>query len=204
MSGNIALLHLPDNRRPHIQLTTYFYASTLAKVRRDIIGNRAGVAVIEVGMPISVPLIEVAMDRRSTYVQGFRVAGAPHWWAFQEKDKPLPALPGGPSRTMSLSGSYTELGLPPAINMRPDKMLTLLTGYNGKLNQDFCRGIVLLLFLVAEALRFDSLLMECARYFSFGGTLNTIHPAAHAATVQNWAKSLPGDPNVLVPYLGPA
>lgn len=62
---------------------------------------------------------------------------------------------------------------------------------------------MLLLFLVAEALRFDSVLMECVAYFSQGvGTANTLHPLALAYAVRNWAKAPAGDRNVLMAYLG--
>ena len=48
MSGNIAVLYLPDDwRQLHVQLSRYFYASTLAKLRRDILANRSGLAVFE-------------------------------------------------------------------------------------------------------------------------------------------------------------
>jgi len=78
----------------------------------------------------------------------------------------------------------------------------LLAAYDGRPDPRFCQAIVLRLFLVAEALGFDSLLMECTRYFSVGTSAGyTIHPERFAATVQNWAASLPGNPDVLVPYL---
>lgn len=201
VSGNIAVLMLPDDFRLHIQLSRYFYASTIAKLRAHVAGNRNGIAVVEVAAPINAPLIHVAMDRETTYILGFRTTQAQHWWAFKEKDKPLPTLPGLPSRSMGLTGSYTELGLPPSINMRPEQLLARLAGFSGAPDPDFCQGIVLLLFLVAEAMRFESLLFEGQRYFGHGTPdFATIHPAAHAATVQNWKKSLPGDPNVLLRY----
>ncbi len=199
MSGHLALMALPDDQRLHVQLSPYFYASTLAKLRRDIHSNRAGFAIVEVAAPINAPMIQVAMDRRSTYVLGFRAAGGRSWWAFNEPEKPLPALPGAQVRPMGLSGSYTELGLPPSINMRPENLLDKIASYAGTPNPTFCQAIVLLLFLVAEALRFDSLLMECVRYFSIGSY--TIHPAQFASTVRNWKKSLPADDNVLLHYL---
>ncbi len=202
MSGVIALMNLPDDQRLHVQLSMYFYASTLAKLRNDVLANRAGWAVFEIAAPINAPVVQIAMDRRSTYVHGFRRAGATEWWAFQEPGRPLPALPGG-ARPMGLTGSYTELGLPAAINLRPERLLSLLAYYPGRPDPEFCQGIVLLLFLVAEALRFDSVLMECVRYFGLGtSSAYTIHPAEFRAVVNNWAAAAPGSRDVLVPYLG--
>lgn len=57
---------------------------------------------------------------------------------------------------------------------------------------------MLLLFLVAEALRFDDVLMECVRFFSMGNY--TIHPAQFASTVRGWKAALPADGNVLLRY----
>jgi Ribosome inactivating protein len=202
VSGNIALLMLPDDGRLHIQLSRYFYASTLAKLRRAVEANRSGVIVFELAAPINAPVIHVAMDRRSSYVHGFRTTTARHWWAFKPKDGPLPSLPGLPSQSIGLTGNYSELGLPASINMRPEALLSRLAAFTGGRDPEFCRAIVLLLFLVAEAMRFESLLFECQRYFS-GGTSDayTIHPAAHRDTVKNWEDALPGDPNVLLPHL---
>jgi hypothetical protein len=201
--GNIAVLMLPDDGRLHVQLSRYFYASTLARLRREVEGNRSGIIVFEVAAPINAPVIHVAMDRRSGYVLGFRTTQARHWWAFKEENKPLPTLPGLPSQSVGLNGNYSQLGLPPAINMRPEKLLAGLAGLTGGPDPEFCRGIVLLLFLVAEAMRFESLLFECQRYFAAGTPDGyTIHPAVHAATVKNWEDSLPGDPNVLLRHLG--
>ena len=203
MSGAIAVLCLPDDQRLHVQLSPYFYASTLAKLRRDILADRSGWAVVELATPVTSPVIEVALDRRTAYVLGFRLAGRAQWWAFQDRDKPLPRLPGGPCRWSGLSGSYAELGLPASINMRPDKLLNLLAAYDGRPDPQFCRAVVLLLFLVAEALRFDSVLMECVAYFSQGaGTANTLHPGALGSVVKNWAKAPAGDRNLLVAHLG--
>ena len=83
MSGNHALLMLPDDQRLHVQFSRYFHASTVAKLRHDIDSNRTGLVAFEIAAPISAPLIQVAMDRRSTYVPGFRVAIGHDWWAFQ-------------------------------------------------------------------------------------------------------------------------
>ena len=201
VSGNIAVLMLPDDFRLHIQLSRYFYASTLAKLRRHVGGNRSGIVDFEIAAPINAPVIHVAMDRQTTYILGFRTTQARHWWAFKEEDKPLPTLPGLPSRSMGLNGSYTQLGLPTSINMRPEQLLSRLAGFTGTPDGDFCRAIVLLLFLVAEAMRFESLLFEGQRYFGVKSPdFATIHPAAHAGTVRDWKTSLPSDPNVLLRY----
>jgi hypothetical protein len=226
-SGNLALLNLPGDRRLHVQLSVYFYASTLAKLRQDILNNRSGIATFEVAAPINAPLIHVAMDRRSTYVLGFRPDRAKFWWTFHEGGKALPVLPGGPSRSMGLTGSYTELGLPVSggpipdstnpsdidddlrnssqskkINIRPERLLDLLASFQGAPDPEFCSAILLLIFFVAEALRFDNVLRECTRYFtSIPSYANTIRPGFLASTVQNWAKTPKGNRNVLVPYL---
>ena len=227
MSGNIALLNLPDDQRLHVQLSTYFYVQTLARLRRDILSKRSGIVTFEVAAPINAPLIHVAMDRRSTYVLGFRPQRTTSWWVFQEEGKPVPVLPGGPSRSMGLTGSYTELGLPLSagpipdstdpdninddlwnmsqsrmINMRPERLLATLDAYQGSPDQTFSQAILLLIFLVAEALRFDNVLRECTRYFtSIPRYANSIRPGFFASTVQNWKKTPPGHPNLLVPYL---
>ena len=200
MSGNLALLALPDDQRLHVQLSPYFYVSTLAKLRNDIGGHRTGIVVFELTAPINAPLIHVAMDRCSAYVLGFRPAAGSHWWAFRETGKPLPTLPGAASRPMQLSGSYTELGLPSSINMRPEHVLAQLAGFRGSPDPRFCQAIVLLLFLVAEALRFDSVLLECVRYFSM--SYGTIHPSQFARTVRDWNITPASDPDVLLPYCG--
>jgi hypothetical protein len=203
VSGNIAVLMLPDDGRLDVQLSRYFYASTLARLRNEVERNRSGIMVFEVAAPINAPVIHVAMDRRSGYVLGFRTTQARHWWAFKEDNKPLPTLPGLPSKSIGLNGNYSQLGLPPSINMRPEALLSRLAGFTGGADPEFCRGIVLLVFLVAEAMRFESLLFECQRYFGAGTTdAYTIHPAAHAETVKNWENSLPGDRNVLLRHLG--
>lgn len=139
MSGNLALLALPDDQRLHVQLSMYFYASTLAKLRRHTQANRSGLAIFEVAAPINAPLVQVAMDRQSTYVLGFRANEGSNWWAFQEAGKSLPVLPGAQVRPMGLSGSYTDLGLPTAINMRPEKALSLLASYAGMPDPESCR-----------------------------------------------------------------
>jgi hypothetical protein len=228
VSGNLAVLNLPGDQRLHVQLSTYFYASTLARLRRDILANRSGIVTFELTAPINAPLIHVAMDRRSTWVLGFRPDRANFWWVFDEKKgRPLPVLPGGPSRSMGLKGSYTELGLPASagpipdstdpsninddlsnasgstrINMRPERLLDLLAGFQGGPDPEFSRAILLLLFLVAEALRFDNVLRECVRYFmSFPPHGYSIRPGFLEPTIHAWATSAPGHPNVLVPWL---
>jgi hypothetical protein len=204
MSGNLALLALPEDQRLHVQLSMYFYASTLAKLRRDIDGNRTGLALVEVAAPINAPKISVAIDRRSTYVLAFRTLTGRNWWAFKEPDKPLPVLPGAPVRTIGLTGSYTELGLPPSINMRPEELLNQLASYGGSPDPRFCQAVVLLLFLMAEAVRFDDVWMECVRFFAVGaGSGYTIHPAKFETAVRNWKVALPSDRNVLLRYLAP-
>ena len=203
MSGSIAVLSLPDDHRLHVQLSTYFYASTLAKLRREVIADRTGIAVLELATPITAPVIQVALDRTSVYVLGFRRLGDAQWWAFHKKGRPPPPLPGGPCRPMGLTGSYAELGLPPSINMSPGKLLNLLAGYGGTPDSQFCQGIVLLLFLLAEALRFDDVLMECVGYFTATSRFATIRPEAFAPVVKDWAHlSAAGDRNVLVRHLG--
>jgi hypothetical protein len=227
MSGNIALLRLPDDQRLHVQLSTYFYVKTLARLRDDILANRSGIVTFEVAAPINAPLIHVAMDRRSTYVLGFRPQHATFWWVFQEGGNQAPVLPGGASRPMGLTGSYTELGLPPSpgpipdstdpnnidddlwntsqsrmVNMRPERLLSTLAAYRGSPDQAFSQAILLLIFLVAEALRFDNVLRECTRYFtSVSRYAFSIRPGFFASTVQNWKKTPPGHPNLLVPYI---
>lgn len=39
-------MKLPDDHRLHVHLSTYFCASTPAKLRADVLGNRQGWAVV--------------------------------------------------------------------------------------------------------------------------------------------------------------
>lgn len=86
--------------------------------------------------------------------------------------------------------------------MTPSDLLSGLAGFRGTVDTEIAQCLVLLLFLVPEALRFDSLLLEGARYLSTGTRFaNTIYPARHRGTVTNWAKAITSDPNVLLPHL---
>jgi hypothetical protein len=86
--------------------------------------------------------------------------------------------------------------------MTPVQLLSGLAGFAGTVDTEVARRLVLLLFLVPEAPRFDSILLEGARYLSAGTQFaNTLYPARHRPTVTNWAKAPPADANVLLPHL---
>ena len=200
--GELALMALPDDWRLHVQLSRYFYGSTLKRVRDDLAANRTGIAVVEVATPINAPVLEVALDRRSVYLLGFRARGAREWWGFVADGCP-PALPGGAVRAIRGRSTYPWLGLPERINITPVRLLSGLAGFGGTVDSESARRLVLLLFLLPEALRFDNVLMECSRYLSIGTSFaHVLHPARYRATVTNWSGATRGDPNVLLAHAG--
>lgn len=198
--GQTALNALPDDSRLHVQLSHYFYDRTLRQLRNDMISNRSGLAVVEVATPINAPPLQIGPDRRSVYVWAFRQLGQKEWWAFLDDGCPA-TLPGGATRRINGRNTYTWLGLPPSINMHPIRLLARLAAFDGNIDPETARALVLLLFLVAEALRFDDVLMECCRYLSAGTTTAcTLLPGKFRNTVTNWA-SAGQSGNVLLPYL---
>lgn len=199
--GELALMGLPDDGRLHVQLSRYFYSSTVRRVRDDLEGNRSGLAVVEAAAPINAPVLEIVLDRRSVYLIAFRRQGAREWWGFADDGCPA-TLPGGPMRPIRGRNTYSWLGLPDSINLTPVQLLSQLASFSGTVDRDAARCLVLLFFLVPEAIRFDSVFLECARYLSAGTQFaNTLHPGQHRQTVTNWAAASAADRNVLLRYL---
>jgi hypothetical protein len=94
-----ALMALPADGRLHVQLSRYFYALTLKRVRSDLEGNRSGLALVEVATPLDAPVVEIALDRRSLSLFALRRRGAREWWGFVRDGCPpaCRALPCGRS-----------------------------------------------------------------------------------------------------------
>ncbi len=77
--------------------------------------------------------------------------------------------------------------------------MNLLAAHNGRPDPQSCHAIGLLLFLAAEALRFDSVLMECVAYFSQdAGAANTLHPSAPGSVVKKGSEGSAGRRNLMV------
>lgn len=149
-----------------IQLGPY-YNHNITITRRIVAGRRGrGAVTIYVTAPISAPVLEVAIDGRSLYVLGFRRQGDdPRWWEF-EPDGTLPTL--SPSRSIvGGPASYQNLDLTAGaeVVMQPWRLLTELWRFDGKIGDAAKkRKLLLLIFLVAEALRFDSVKGACYKY----------------------------------------
>ena len=186
VDGSLALLRAPDGFAPYIQLSFYLYPWGIKELRRRLSWdrNRSGVLVIRLGVPIEVPPLDLALDAKTLYLFGVRAPPAGPWWCF--RDYPRPAdPPGAPVRAeIPGEGSYQELGLPATIDHAPIDILRGMQGFDGGLNPDRARDLVALMFLVPEALRFESLLDEGMRYLHDF----RLHPAAHKDTVTNWKK----------------
>jgi len=197
--GETALAKLPSDRRLHVQLSPYFYDWSLKRLRSDLEGNRKGLAIVEVAAPINAPTLQVVLDRRTLYVLAFRAAADPMWWGFLEDGCPK-SLPGGSVGRINGRSHYSWLGLPERISMLPVHLLTHLAGAKGRVSSETAQCIVLLLFLIPEALRFDSVMLEGARYLS-GIPANVMHPARFRETVHGWEKSPIDNRDVLLRHL---
>jgi len=185
VDGSLALLRAPDGFAPYVQLSFYLYPWCIKELRRRLSWerNRTGVHVVRLGVPIEAPPIDLALDGRSLYLYGVRAVPGGPWWCFRDLRPRPPDPPGAPARwEIPSDGSYTDLGLPTTIDHAPLDILRGMAGFDGRLNPARARDLVALMFLVPEALRFESLLDEGMRYLhSF-----RLHPAAHKATVTNW------------------
>lgn len=90
-----ALMALPPDSRLHVQLSRYFYASTLKRVRSNLDSNRSGPAVIEVATPADAPVLEIVLDRRSLYRLRCAAVGQPNGGDLSRTAVP-PACPMAP------------------------------------------------------------------------------------------------------------
>lgn len=166
--------------------------------------RREGVVTVYVTAPITAPIREVAIDGRTLYVLGFRRQGERSWWEFepdgaQPRLDPFRRIAGGPATYFNLVlTAGTEVVLPPWL------LLTELAGFNGLMGDAAKkRKLLLLIFLVSEALRFDSVKAACYAYISNAATYfgapehyyrNLADLARHrfifteplVQTVQNW------------------
>src|ERR1700722_12266093 len=91
--GGLALLAAPDDFRSWVQLSD-LYSWSIREQRRRLSTNGTGIEVFEVSAPIDGPKPQVALDRRSLYLLGWKSISSNQWWGFEENGK-LPKLPGG-------------------------------------------------------------------------------------------------------------
>jgi hypothetical protein len=161
--GTTARLALPDWQGAHIQLSVFFYPFTLKRVRDALEGNRQGIVVLELSAPISAPTIELAIDRRSLYVLGWRERGKQVWSRFKVETGTPPALPGGRHRDVGTTGNYMNLPAPDRYRRGAMALLASLARPAGEYDP---ADVKLMLLLAPEALRFDSAMLEGMRWLT--------------------------------------
>jgi len=204
-----------------IQLGSY-YNRNITEARRYLAAHRArGVVSVFMVAPITSPVLEIAIDGRSLYVLGFRRQGEQRWWEFepdgdQPRLSPFARIARGPA-------TYSNLGLTAGteVVMQPWLLLQELGNFDGLMGDETKkRKLLLLIFLVSEALRFDSVKAACYAYVSNAATYfgapdhyyrNPDHLAGHrfvfteplVHTVQNWrTRSMGGSNDVGLPWIG--
>lgn len=210
-----------------IQLGPY-YNRNVRMTREAVLAKRnagARTMVVYLTAPITAPVIEVAIDTASLYVLGLRKLNAPVWWAF-EPDGKLPPVPG-PSRPIALGGpaSYDNLGLHAGAKhtIAPWKLLNDLSVFDGgSLDPVGRKNLLLVVFLISEAMRFGAVQALCYRYvdnaeryfqapdhyYANPGDL-TDHSIVYSSEivdkVKSWRQlSERHDFDVLLPWAGPA
>jgi hypothetical protein len=198
-----------------------WYGRNITEARRTIGARRQrGAITIYVTAPITSPILEVAIDGRSLYVLGIRRQGERTWWEFEpDGDQPRldlsKRITGGPA-------TYFNLGLAAGteVVMQPWWLLKELAAFNGLMGDATRkRKLLLLIFLVSEALRFDSVKAACYAYVSnattyFGAPEHYYRNAADVAghrfvfteqlvqAVQNWSsRSAAGSPDIALPWI---
>jgi hypothetical protein len=199
--GALALLDAPDDFRCWVQLGD-LYSWSIKEQRRRLQSNRAGIEVFEVSAPINGPKLHVAIDRRSLYLLGWKADTSAEWWAFEEKGR-LPKLPGGAAKRINGKFDYEFLGLGDldSYNIPPTKLIAALCSFDGKLG-DWQKkaNVIMLLFLLPEALRFDPLFVACVGYLTQNWTMRFTPEIK--AKVKDWAHSTErGDKGVLLEHL---
>jgi hypothetical protein len=207
-----------------ISLSPYYRQST-RQTRREVLRHRAVrdrtlSVVLSAAGPEAVPFLEVAMDPHSLYVVGFRAFGGPFWWEFEPEGN-LPALAGPTRRIIGGPSNYTNLGLAQLDQhvIEPWRFMAEMRDFNGRLDDRGKANAILLCFLVAEALRFDTIQQLCyewinqtERYFQApdfhhrnpgGMTQHRIVFSAEAkATVRSWrTQTADQSPDVMVPWI---
>jgi hypothetical protein len=203
-----------------LQLGPY-YGRNITDSRRFLGTRREGVVTVYVTAPITAPLLEVAIDGHTLYVLGFRRQGERSWWEFepdsdQPRLDPFRRIAGGPATYFNLGlAAGTEVVLPPWL------LLTELAGFNGLMGDAAKkRKLLLLTFLVSEALRFDSVKAACYAYISnsvtyFGAPEHYYRNPADLGghrftfteplmqTVQNWrTRTTAANPDIGLPWIG--
>lgn len=200
MSGNIALLNQPGDFRSWVQLSRYLYPFTIKELRYRIGLRREGVEVVEVWAPIDAPQVAVAIDRRSLYLFGLRALPGGPWYVFRDYARPADP-PGAPVVEVDEELNYSRLlgAAPSAISMPPVQLITLAAGFGrDRATPQQLQALAALMFLVPEALRFDSVMLAAMRYFDG----NFLPVGNLLGTVQNWrVASATDDSNVLLPHL---
>ncbi|WP_198376525.1 ribosome-inactivating family protein [Neoroseomonas rubea] len=201
MSGNIALLHQPDDFRAWVQLSPYLYPFTLKEMRYRLSLDRTGFEVIEVWAPIDAPRIALAIDRRSLYLFGLRALPHGKWYVFKDYARPGNP-PGAPVVEVEEALNYSVLlgAAPKAISMPPVQLLTQAAGFGAeRASPQQLQAVAALMFLVPEALRFDSVMLAAMRYFD----RNYLPVGELLKVVQDWAGATSrGSTDVLLPHLG--
>jgi hypothetical protein len=199
--GALALLDAPDDFRCWVQLGD-LYSWSIKEQRRRLESTRTGIEVFEVSAPINSPKLHVAIDRRSLYVLGWKADTSAEWWAFEEKGQ-LPKLPGGSVKRINGKFDYEFLGLAElaSYNIQPTKLITALCSFDGKLgDREKKANVIMLLFLLSEALRFDSVFVACVGYLTQNWSMQ--FTAEIKAQVKDWAHSSEqGKTNVLLKHL---
>jgi hypothetical protein len=217
-----------------INLGTY-YNRSVRQSREAVLAKRAaGAATMSVFLtaPINASPIEVVIDTASLYVLGYRRVTSPIWWAFPPMQN-QPAIPGGASvHVIPLGGeaNYRTLGLAAGVThvIEPRRLLEELWAYTGGHPRDDQRAnLLLLVFLVSEAMRFASIQALCYRYISNAKQYfdlaawhqhdpNAPYPkpdtltkhsitytAAAVERVQDWRKlTQANNPDVMMPWIG--
>jgi hypothetical protein len=199
-----------------------WYGHNITVARRTIAERRAqGALTVYVTAPITSPILEVAINGRSLYVLGFRRQGEHRWWEF-EPDGDQPRLDPF-KRIVRGPATYSNLGLAAGaeVVIQPWRLLKELSEFDGLMGDETKkRKLLLLIFLVAEALRFDSVKDACYRYVSNAATYfgapdyyyaNPADMAGHrfvfteplVQAVRNWrSRTEAGQPDVGLPWIG--
>ena len=197
----LALLDAPSDFRCWVQLSD-LYSWSINEQRRRLSTNRSGIEVFEVSAPITGPKLHVAIDRRSLYLLGWKTIQAGQWWAFEESGR-LPNLPGDSVQRINGGLDYKFLGLRnlDSYNISPNKLMTDLAVFDGKLG-DWQKkaNVIMLIFLLSEAFRFDSVVLACVSWLTENWTMKFTPEIK--AKVKDWAHSTGrGDRDVLLEHL---
>ena len=147
-----------------------YYNRNITETRRTVLEARArGTRILHVilsaQVSVSNPWIEIGLDPHSLYVLGFRPFGSSAWWEF-EPEANLPALPEPTRRIIGGTSNYKNLALDElrSIALAPVRFLEMLRDFGGRLDEQGRASAILLLLVVPEALRFNSIQSLCYRW----------------------------------------